>query len=80
VSSARFFSVLEDSKGPLVVRLDWLKVFIITMGNPFNISQPRRDLLIMRLFDIYEDKVGTIWFGTLMAEQAVTMGSHFEIM
>ena len=47
-----------------MVQLPLIQVFIITMGNPFSILQQRKDLPIIRLFHIYEDKAGNIWFGT----------------
>ena len=58
--------------------LPLIQVFIITMGNPFNILQPGRALPIIWLCHIYEDKAGNIWFGG--GGQAVTMGNPFEIL
>ncbi len=54
------------SKRKYLVRFSLIQVFIITMGNPFNILQPGRDLLIMRLCVF--TKIKPALFGSALEE------------
>src|SRR5688500_20390720 len=53
--------------------------FIITMGKPFSILQPRKDLPVTWLY--LSMKIKRVIFGSAPeGEQAVTMGNLFEIL
>ena len=78
VSSARFFSVLEDRKGNLWFGSIGSGVYYYD-GKSFQNFTTNEGLFNNEIGRIYEDKIGNIWFG-VMEEQAVTMGSHFEII
>ncbi len=69
VSSARFFSVLEDKKGNFWFSSVGSGVYyyspsVGTNGKSFQHFTTRDGLASDRVGDIYEDKTGTIWFGT----------------
>lgn len=63
VSSARFFSVLEDRKGNFWFSTVDEGVYYYD-GKSFQHFTTREGLASNGVFDIYEDKAGTIWFGT----------------
>jgi ligand-binding sensor domain-containing protein len=63
VSSARFFSVLEDSKGNLWFGSIGSGVFLYD-GKSFRNFTTKDGLINNDVTCIYEDKTGTIWFGT----------------
>jgi ligand-binding sensor domain-containing protein len=63
VSSARFFSVLEDSKGNLWFGSIGSGVFLYN-GKSFRNFTTKDGLINNGVTCIYEDKTGTIWFGT----------------
>ncbi len=59
-----FWDVLEDRRGNLWFASTRFGCLIITMVNPFNILQPRKDFPVISVGFIHEDKAGTIWFST----------------
>ena len=63
VSSARFFSVLEDKKGNLWFASIGSGVYYYD-GKSFQNFTTKDGLASDRVTNIYEDKTGTIWFGT----------------
>jgi ligand-binding sensor domain-containing protein len=63
VSSARFFSVLEDSKGNFWFASIGSGVYYFD-GKSFQNFTTRDGLANDRVTNIYEDKTGIIWFGT----------------
>jgi ligand-binding sensor domain-containing protein len=63
VSSARFFSVLEDRKGNLWFGSIGSGVFLYD-GKSFKNFTTRKGLASNDVTCIYEDKTGNIWFGT----------------
>lgn len=63
VSSARFFSVLEDRKGNFWFSSVGSGVYYYD-GKSFQNLTAREGLANNRVIDIYEDKTGNIWFGT----------------
>lgn len=63
VSSARFFSVLEDRKGNLWFASIGSGVYRYD-GKSFQNFTTRDGLANDRVTAIYEDKAGTVWFGT----------------
>lgn len=63
VSSARFFSVLEDSKGNLWFGSIGSGVYYYD-GKSFQNFTTKEGLASDSVTNIYEDKTGTIWFGT----------------
>jgi ligand-binding sensor domain-containing protein len=63
VSSARFFSVLEDRKGNFWFSSVGSGVYYYD-GKSFQNFTTREGLANNRVSDIYEDKTGHIWFGT----------------
>src|SRR5215475_10050971 len=63
VSSARFFSVLEDSKGNFWLASIGSGVYYYD-GKSFQNFTTKDGLANDRVTNIYEDKTGTIWFGT----------------
>jgi ligand-binding sensor domain-containing protein len=64
VSSARFFSVLEDRKGNFWFSTVGEGVYYYD-GKSFQHFTTKEGLANNQVIDIYEDKTGTIWFGTL---------------
>lgn len=64
VSSARFFSVLEDRKGAFWFSTVGSGVFYYD-GKSFQHLTTKEGLAHNQVIDIYEDKTGNIWFGTL---------------
>ena len=78
VSSARFFSVLEDKKGNFWFGSIGSGVYYYD-GKSFQNFTTREGLLNNEVTNIYEDKTGNIWFG-VPGGQAVTMGNPFEII
>jgi ligand-binding sensor domain-containing protein len=63
VSSARFFSVLEDSKGNFWFSSVGSGVYYYD-GKNFRNFTTKDGLAHNDVIDIYEDKTGNIWFGT----------------
>lgn len=63
VSSARFFSVLEDRKGNFWFASIGSGVYYYD-GKTFQNFTTKEGLANDRVTNIYEDKTGTIWFGT----------------
>jgi ligand-binding sensor domain-containing protein len=63
VSSARFFSVLEDRKGNFWFSSVGSGVYYYD-GKSFRNFTTKEGLANNRVIDIYEDKTGNIWFGT----------------
>lgn len=63
VSSARFFSVLEDRKGNFWFATIGSGVYYYD-GNSFRNFTTKNGLASDRVGYIYEDKTGNIWFGT----------------
>ncbi|HLA55023.1 MAG TPA: two-component regulator propeller domain-containing protein [Flavobacterium sp.] len=63
VSSARFFSVLEDSKGNFWFASIGSGVYYYD-GKSFRNFTTKDGLANDRVGEIYEDKTGNIWFGT----------------
>ncbi len=63
VSSARFFSLLEDRKGNFWFSSVGSGVYHYD-GKSFRNFTTRDGLASNRVSDIYEDKTGNIWFGT----------------
>ncbi|WP_245859570.1 ligand-binding sensor domain-containing protein [Spirosoma aerolatum] len=63
VSSAHFFSVLEDRKGNFWFSTVGEGVYYYD-GKSFQHFTTKEGLASNGVFDIYEDKAGTIWFGT----------------
>ncbi|GAB3949674.1 hypothetical protein GCM10028805_26330 [Spirosoma harenae] len=63
VSSAHFFSVLEDRKGNFWFSTVGEGVYYYD-GKSFQQFTTKDGLASNGVFDIYEDKAGTIWFGT----------------
>ena len=63
VSSARFFSVLEDRKGNFWFASIGLGVYYYD-GKSFQNFTTKNGLANDEVTNIYEDKAGTIWFGT----------------
>ena len=63
VSSARFFSVLEDRKGNMWFASIGSGVYHYD-GKSFRNFTTKDGLANDRVTDIYEDKTGNIWFGT----------------
>ena len=63
VSSARFFSVLEDKKGNFWFASVGAGVYHYD-GKSFQNFTTSDGLANDRVIDIFEDKAGTIWFGT----------------
>lgn len=63
VSSARFFSVLEDRKGNFWFASIGSGVYYYD-GKSFQNFTTKDGLANDRVTNIYEDKTGTIWFGT----------------
>lgn len=63
VSSARFFSILEDRKGNLWFGSIGSGVYCYD-GKSFRHFTTRDGLLNNDVLSIYEDKTGNIWFGT----------------
>ena len=63
VSSARFFSVLEDRKGNFWFSSVGSGVYYYD-GKSFRNFTTKEGLANDRVIDIYEDKTGNIWFGT----------------
>ena len=63
VSSARFFSVLEDRKGNFWFCSVGSGVYYYD-GTSFRNFTTREGLANDRVIDIYEDKTGNVWFGT----------------
>ncbi len=63
VSSARFFSVLEDRKGNFWFSSVGSGVYYYD-GKSFQHFTTKEGLADNRVSDIYEDKTGNIWFGT----------------
>jgi len=63
VSSARFFSFLEDSKGNFWFASVGSGVYYYN-GKSFKNFTTKDGLANDRVTNIYEDKTGTIWFGT----------------
>ena len=63
VSSARFFSVLEDRKGSFWFSSVGSGVYYYD-GKSFRNFTTKEGLANDRVIDIYEDKTGNIWFGT----------------
>ena len=64
VSSARFFSVLEDRKGNFWFSTVGEGVYYYD-GKSFQHFTTQQGLANNQVIDIYEDKAGRIWFGTL---------------
>ncbi|CCH52977.1 histidine kinase [Fibrisoma limi BUZ 3] len=64
VSKARFFSVLEDRKGNFWFSTVGEGVYHYD-GKSFQHFTTKEGLANNQVTDIYEDKAGTIWFGTL---------------
>ncbi|HYD91014.1 MAG TPA: two-component regulator propeller domain-containing protein, partial [Flavobacterium sp.] len=64
VSSARFFSVLEDRKGNFWFASIGSGVYYYD-GKSFQNFTTKDGLANDRVTNIYEDKAGTIWFGTV---------------
>ncbi|GAB3928577.1 ligand-binding sensor domain-containing protein [Larkinella terrae] len=64
VSSARFFSVLEDRKGNFWFSSVGSGVYYYD-GKSFQHFTTKDGLANDQVIDIYEDKTGAIWFGTL---------------
>lgn len=64
VSSARFFAVLEDRKGNFWFSTVGSGVFYYD-GKSFQHFTTKEGLANDQVIDIYEDKTGNIWFGTL---------------
>jgi len=64
VSSARFFSILEDRKGNLWFGSIGSGVYYYD-GKSFQNFTTKDGLVNNSVTNIYEDKTGTIWFGTL---------------
>ncbi|RRB07877.1 histidine kinase [Larkinella rosea] len=64
VSPARFFSILEDRKGNFWFSTVGSGVYYYD-GKTFQNFTTRDGLANNQVIDIYEDKTGTIWFGTL---------------
>ncbi len=58
-ASGMFWKIEKEIFGSL----PRIQVFIVTMGNPFSILQPRMGLPVIRRLHIYEDRAGNIWFG-----------------
>ncbi|GAB3985585.1 hypothetical protein GCM10028807_01150 [Spirosoma daeguense] len=71
VSSARFFSVLEDRKGNSWFSTVGEGVYYYD-GKSFQHFTTKEGLADNQVIDIYEDKTGTIWFGTLSG------ASHYD--
>ncbi len=71
VSSARFFSVLEDSKGNFWFASIGSGVYYYD-GKSFQNFTTKDGLADNSVTNIYEDKTGTIWFGT------VNGASHYD--
>ncbi|WP_128545310.1 ligand-binding sensor domain-containing protein [Larkinella soli] len=63
VSSARFFSVLEDKKGNFWFSTVGSGVYYYD-GTSFRNYTTKDGLAENQVIDIYEDKAGTVWFGT----------------
>lgn len=63
VSSARFFSVLEDRKGNFWLASIGSGVYYYN-GKSFRNFTTKDGLANDRVTNIYEDKIGNIWFGT----------------
>lgn len=63
ISSARFFSVLEDKKGHFWFGSIGSGVYYYD-GKSFRNFTTRDGLANNAVTDIYEDKIGNIWFGT----------------
>ncbi|GAB4036221.1 ligand-binding sensor domain-containing protein [Spirosoma gilvum] len=63
VSSAHFFSVLEDRNGNFWFSTVGEGVYYYD-GKSFQQFTTKQGLASNEVFDIYEDKAGTIWFGT----------------
>ncbi|UFH57677.1 two-component regulator propeller domain-containing protein [Spirosoma sp. KNUC1025] len=63
VSSAHFFSVLEDRKGNFWFSTVGEGVYYYD-GKSFQQFTTKEGLASDQVLDIYEDKAGTIWFGT----------------
>ncbi len=63
LSSARFFSVLEDRKGNFWFSSVGSGVYYYN-GKTFRNFTTKDGLARNEVFDIYEDKAGNIWFGT----------------
>ena len=63
VSSARFFSILEDRKGNFWFASIGSGVYYYD-GKSFQNFTTKNGLVNDRVGSIYEDKTGTIWFGT----------------
>jgi ligand-binding sensor domain-containing protein len=81
VSSARFFSVLEDSRGNFWFGTIGSGVYYYNpkraAGEMFQHFTTREGLIDDRVPHIYEDKAGSIWFGTVRGASRYD-GKHFR--
>jgi ligand-binding sensor domain-containing protein len=81
VSSARFFSVLEDRKGNFWFGTIGSGVYYYdprrAVGEAFQHFTTQHGLVDDRVPHIYEDKTGNIWFGTLRGASLYD-GKHFR--